>query len=59
MRAQAHLKYVLNGMLAEVFPAKEILVPMANTRVEAGRMTDTAILDFASATLADFIARLG
>lgn len=58
VRAQAHLKYVLNGMLAEVFPAKEILVPMANTKVEAGRMTDAAILDFADGIMRDFIARL-
>jgi len=59
VRAQAHLKYVLNGMLAEVFPAKEILVPMANAKVVDGRMTDEGILDFAGATLQDFLARLG
>ena len=58
VRAQAHLKYVLNGMLAEVFPAKEIVVPMANKKVEDGLLTDVTILDFADATLRDFIGRL-
>src|SRR5690606_26078384 len=28
-RAQAHLKYILNGMLAKVFVCKEIIVPFA------------------------------
>lgn len=59
VRAQAHLKYVLNGMLAEVFAAREIVVPFANAKVENGRLTDAAILDFAGTTLSDFMARLG
>lgn len=58
VRAQGHLKYVLNGMLAEVFPAREIVVPFANAKVEDGRLTDQAILDFAGATLSDFIGWL-
>ena len=58
VRAQGHLKYVLNGMLAVVFATREIVVPFANAKVENGRMTDQAILDFAGATLDDFIARL-
>jgi chromate reductase len=59
VRAQAHLKYILNGMLAEVIPAKEILVPMANTKVEGGLLTDEAILAFAVETMAQALARLG
>jgi len=58
VRAQAHLKYVLNGMLARVFPCKEVIVPMANTKVKDGLMTDEAILDFAEANLRDFVASL-
>jgi chromate reductase len=58
VRAQGHLKYILHGMLAEVFPTREIVVPFANAKVEDGRMTDATILDFASATLSDFIAWL-
>jgi chromate reductase, NAD(P)H dehydrogenase (quinone) len=59
VRAQGHLKYILNGMLAEVFPAREVVVPFANAKVEGGRLTDPAILDFAGATLSDFIDWLG
>jgi len=58
VRAQGHLKYILNGMLAEVFSAREIVVPFANAKVENGRMSDQAILEFADATMGDFIARL-
>jgi chromate reductase len=58
VRAQAHLKYILNGMLADVFTHKEIIVPMANTKVEDGMMTDDAILDFAMENLAEFLHNL-
>jgi chromate reductase len=59
VRAQSHLKYVLNGMLAEVFPAKEIVVPFANQKVAEGVFEDEAILGFAEETLGAFLARLG
>jgi chromate reductase len=59
VRAQAHLKYILNGMLAEVIPAKEIVVPMANTKVDGGLLSDDAILDFAEETLTTALGRLG
>lgn len=59
VRAQGHLKYILNGMLAEVIPAREIVVPMANTKVEGGLLTDAAILDFAEETMTEALARLG
>lgn len=59
VRAQGHLKYILNGMLAEVFAAREVVVPFANAKVEGGRLTDAAILDFAGTTLGDFVAWLG
>ncbi|MBR9762834.1 MAG: NAD(P)H-dependent oxidoreductase [Rhodobacteraceae bacterium] len=59
VRAQAHLKYILNGMLAEVFPCKEIIVPMANAKVEAGVLTDEAVLSFAEEVLSAFVDHLG
>lgn len=58
VRAQAHLKYVLNGMLTEVFPCREIVVPMANTKIADGLLTDAAVLAFAEDALAAFLARL-
>lgn len=59
VRAQAHLKYVLNGMLAEVWPCKEIVVPHARDKVRDGVLVDAAVLDFAEAQLASFLDRLG
>ena len=59
VRAQGHLKYILHGMLAEVFAAREIVVPFANAKIEDGRLADDAILDFAGATLESFIAAMG
>lgn len=58
VRAQAHLKYILNGMLAEVHVCKEIVVTMANTKVTDGRLTDTVVLDFATENLTEFVAAL-
>jgi chromate reductase, NAD(P)H dehydrogenase (quinone) len=59
VRAQGHLKQILNAMLAEVFPCKEILVPNANKKVEDGKLIDEAILAFADENLSAFIARMG
>lgn len=39
-RAQAHLKLVLLGMGAEVFPYPEFVVTQANRKIEDGRLTD-------------------
>jgi chromate reductase, NAD(P)H dehydrogenase (quinone) len=58
VRAQGHLKQILNAMLAEVFPCKEILVPMANQKVVDGIFTDEAILAFAEENLSAFVASL-
>ncbi|ETX13456.1 chromate reductase [Roseivivax halodurans JCM 10272] len=58
VRAQSHLKYVLNGMLARVHPSKEILVPQANAKIENGTLVDEAILDFAGEILDDFASNL-
>ncbi|MGD1876814.1 MAG: NADPH-dependent FMN reductase [Kiloniellaceae bacterium] len=58
VRAQAHLKYSLQGMLAETFVCKEIVVADANSKVADGMLVDDAILDFAEANLRDFLDQL-
>lgn len=58
VRAQAHLKYVLNAMLAEVFSCKEILVTFANGKIEDGVLTDALIIDFATENMNNFLAGL-
>jgi chromate reductase, NAD(P)H dehydrogenase (quinone) len=58
VRAQAHLKGILGGLLAKTFVSKEVIVPMANTKIEDGVMTDATILDFAMANLTEFFATL-
>jgi chromate reductase, NAD(P)H dehydrogenase (quinone) len=57
-RAQAHLKYVLNGMLSGVFASREIIVPFANDKVVDGLLTDEVILEFAEDRLRAFVSSL-
>ena len=59
VRAQAHLKYILNGMLARVHVGKEIVIPFANTKVQDGVLVDDVILQFAQDELTGFLASLG
>jgi len=59
VRAQAHLKYILNGMLARVHTCQEIVIPGANDKISDGHLNDETILDFAGKHLGDFIASLG
>jgi len=58
VRAQAHLKYVLDAMLARVFSCREIVVPMANAKVEDGLFTDETVLAFADENVGDFVKSL-
>jgi chromate reductase len=58
VRAQSHLKYILNGMLAEVFPWQEIVVPTAPRRMTDGVFTDTEVLDFAGMCIDAFVESL-
>ncbi|WP_323766868.1 NADPH-dependent FMN reductase [Antarctobacter sp.] len=58
VRAQGHLKYVLNGMLADTFACKEIVVPSANAKITDGKLNDTFILDFAEENLRGFLVGL-
>jgi chromate reductase, NAD(P)H dehydrogenase (quinone) len=59
VRAQGHLKYILNGMLAEVFtiPGSR-RAPHANAKVENGAFTDEPTLEFALASLNAFVDRI-
>lgn len=58
VRARAHLKYILNGMLARVFPAKEVIVAQANAKVKDGFLADEDTLTFAETEIAPFIDSL-
>jgi chromate reductase, NAD(P)H dehydrogenase (quinone) len=58
VRAQGHLKYILNGMLAEVFTVPEVVVPHANAKVENGAFNDEPTLAFALASLDAFVDRI-
>ncbi|WP_157014264.1 NADPH-dependent FMN reductase [Mesorhizobium xinjiangense] len=58
VRAQAHLKYIMNGMLADVFVNQEVVVPHAPKKVENGRFTDMDVLDFARSAVSEFIAAI-
>ena len=58
VRAQSHLKYILNGMLAVVFPWQEVIVTQANTRVKDGMLADEAIVAFATQAVEAFIQSL-
>jgi len=59
VRAQAHLKYILNGMLSVVHPGKEIIVTQANTKVKDGKLEDEAVLGFIDEEMTGFLASLG
>lgn len=58
VRAQAHLKYSLQGMLAETFVCREIVVTDANAKVADGVLVDDGVLDFAEANLRRFLVGL-
>lgn len=58
VRAQSHLKYILNAMLAEVFPWQEIVVPEAPKKLTDGVFDHAPTLDFASTALAVWLERI-
>ena len=59
VRAQAHLKYVLNAMLARVHPGKEVVVAHANAKVVDRVLKDEDTLAFAEAEIGAFLDSLG
>ncbi|WP_083101003.1 NADPH-dependent FMN reductase [Pseudophaeobacter leonis] len=56
VRAQSHLKYILNGMLAQTYTCKEIVIPMASAKIEEGKLNNTAAVDFITENMRGFIA---
>ena len=58
VRAQAHLKYILNGMLARPFPCQEIVIPQANAKVTEGNLADETILEFTEFNIHAFVSSL-
>ena len=54
VRAQQHLKTVLLGMAAEVFPSKELAVGGAGDRIRDGEIVDAGTRD----RLVDYVERL-
>lgn len=58
VRAQSHLKYIFNGMLANVFATPEVVVAYSNTKVQDGVFTDVGTLDFATDSLRAFLKSL-
>ena len=58
VRAQAHLKNVLGGVLARTFVWQEIVVTHANTKVKDGRLEDEATETFLFDAIRAFIGGL-
>ena len=58
VRAQSHLKYILNGMLAEVYTTPEVAIPHAVTAVKDGVFANAETLDFALESLNKYLAHL-
>ena len=55
-RAQGHLRQVLFGMAAEVFPHPEVLVGRSGDRFTDGALTDEETRDFLETMLTKFVA---
>lgn len=58
VRAQAHLKYILQGMMAPVFPWPEIAVTHATSKIEQGRLADEESVGVAMKGLEAFVRTL-
>lgn len=58
VRAQAHLKNILGGVLARTFVWQEIVVTHANTKVKDGHLVDETTEAFLFEALRAFIATL-
>lgn len=57
-RAQAELRNVIFGTLAEVFPHPEILVGQAKQRLDAGKLTDETSRRLVAGFLTAYVARI-
>ena len=58
VRAQAHLKNILGGVLAHTFVWQEVVVTHANTKVRDGYLADEAIEAFLFEAVRAFLASL-
>lgn len=58
VRAQAHLKNVLGGVLARTFVWQEIAVTNANSKVKDGRLADQPTEDFLFDAIRAFLATI-
>lgn len=58
VRAQAHLKNILGGVLARTFVWQEIVVTFANTKVKDGQLADEATETFLFDALRNYFASL-
>lgn len=58
VRAQAHLKNILGGVLARTFVWQEVVVTFANAKVSDGRLADEATETFLFEALRAYVASL-
>lgn len=58
VRAQAHLKNILGGVLADTFVWQEVAITHANAKVKDGRLEDEATEAFLFEALRAFLASL-
>ena len=58
VRAQAHLKTILGGVLARPFIWQEIVITQANAKVKDGRLNDEATETFLFDALGEFVKTL-
>lgn len=58
VRAQAHLKNILGGVLARTFVWQEVVIANANAKVEDGLLADEGVKAFLGEALDAFIATL-
>ena len=54
-RAQSHLKYILNGMLAKVPAFPEVAVAKSNAAMQDGIFADTSTIDFTVEKVSAFL----
>ena len=59
VRAQAHLKNILGGVLAQTFVWQEVVVTFANDKVRDGVIADEAVEAFVRDALRAYLATLG
>jgi len=58
VRAQAHLKYILNAMLAEVFVCQEVVITQAGQKFTDGELTDAPTQAFVTQSVDAFVVSL-